>query len=183
VHDTPDSWLCDAPDGFGVATIVQLVPFQRSTNVRLTLELVKPPTAKQLVALVHDTAVRSLDDAPDGFGLATTVQLVPFQRSTNVRPKPALKKRPTAKQFVVLVQDTATSWLSDAPAGFGLATSVQLVPFQRSTSVPSSELPTAKQFVVLVHDTPDSWLNDAPDGFGLATTVQLVPFHRSTNVV
>ncbi len=43
-----------------------------------------PPTAKQRVALAHDTPERSVESAWSGFGLATSDQLVPSQRSTNV---------------------------------------------------------------------------------------------------
>jgi hypothetical protein len=179
VHDTPVNSLDCAPAGSGLDPSTKLVPFQRSISVWLTDEVTENPTAKQLVALVHETPLSELNDAPATFALATIAQLVPFQRSTNVRVPPEVLKYPTATQFVALVHDTPDS---DLPAGFGLDTIVQLVLFQRSINAPPDDVPTAKQFVALVHDTPKSSGLDAPDGFGLVTIVQLVPFHRSTNV-
>jgi hypothetical protein len=71
--------------GLRLATIDHLVPFHRSTNV-LVAELVDlKPTAKQLVAVGHDTPFRLASVEPSvGFGLATIDQLVPSQPSTNV---------------------------------------------------------------------------------------------------
>jgi hypothetical protein len=114
---------------------------------------------------------------PGGLGLATTVQLVPFHRMVSVRRPFEARKLPTAKQFVVLVHDTPSRSLPDAPGGLGLATSVQVVPFHRSINAP----PTAKQFVALVHETPRRRVSVLPAGVGLATIVHALPFHRSTN--
>ena len=71
--------------GLGLARIDQLVPFQCSTKV-LVAELVDlKPTAKQLVAVGHDTPLRLASVEPSvGLGLATIDQLVPSQPSTNV---------------------------------------------------------------------------------------------------
>jgi hypothetical protein len=81
------------------------------------------PTAKQFVALVHDTAESWLDDALDGFALATIVQLVPFQRWIRAVTDPELPvKSPTAKQLVVVAHDTLTRWAFGGPGGLGLAT-------------------------------------------------------------
>ena len=95
VHDTPDSLACVGPGGFGLATIVQLVPFHRSTKVRLVVPTPGVPTAKQLVALAHDTPDSTLPFGSDVFGLDTIVQLVPFHRSTKVR-RTVDAKLPTA---------------------------------------------------------------------------------------
>ena len=44
---------------------------------------------RELVALMHDTAARSVPVATAGFGLASFDHFVPFQRSTSVRGVPA----------------------------------------------------------------------------------------------
>jgi hypothetical protein len=80
VQWTPPSALFAAPKGFGLVTIDQEVPFQRSMSVYVFFE----PTA------THDeVAVHAIDDrigAPTvGFGLATITHDVPSQRSTSVR--------------------------------------------------------------------------------------------------
>ena len=66
--------------------------------------------------------------------------------------------------------------------GLGVDWIVQVVPFQRSASVPWSDNPTAVQAVDEVHETPERKLNCAPDGFAVAWTVQAVPFQRSASV-
>ena len=149
VHDKPVRLLHGEPVGLGLGTIAQLVPFQRSTSVPL-------PTAKQLVALVHDTLFSSLlpQSGGLGLGLGAMVQPVPFQRSTSRTPP----ESPTAKQLVVLVHDTPRRTLDGTPDGFGLGTIAQLAPFHRSISVTMPkelfpESPTAKQLVALLHDT------------------------------
>ena len=87
-HDTAASRERVAPAGFGLVTIDQVEPFQRSMNAVPA----DSPTAKQLVADVHETPFSCAPVAPPGFGLATIDQLVPFQRSARVRwviPGPA----------------------------------------------------------------------------------------------
>jgi hypothetical protein len=184
-HDTPNSADSVALLGLGLATIAQVVPFQRSTNVFST-EFDLSPTAKQLVVSTHDTPPSpALVEPSVGLGLPTIDQLVPFQRSTNVCIAEVVEKKPTAKQLDVLGHDTPSRAEPVAPPGFGLATIDQLVPSQRSTNVfwPGPlAAPTAKQLVVLAHDTPFSSDSFSPVGFGLATTDQLVPFQWSTSV-
>jgi hypothetical protein len=58
--------------------------------------------------------------APLGFGLDSTLQLVPFQRSVNVLVVEPVVYRPTAKQLWVLGHATALSVLPVEPLGFGL---------------------------------------------------------------
>ncbi len=78
--------------------------------------------------------------APTGFGLGSTDQLVPFHRSTNVWvAKPEVAHHPTAKQLVVLAHDTPVRLLLPDPAGCGVVTSDQLVPFQCSTRLVVAE--------------------------------------------
>jgi hypothetical protein len=83
VHDTPVKMLKTALAGLGVARIDHVEPFQRSANVLLELGVEYEPTAKQLVALEHDTALRETSVAPIGVGVATIDHVDPFQRSTS----------------------------------------------------------------------------------------------------
>ena len=107
-----------------------------------------PPTAKQLVALVHVTALSATSVPPVGVGLGMIDHLVPSHRSIRVVAAivvaPKVAAEPTAKQLVVLVHVTAPSSASP-PLGLGLVTKFQLVPFQRSINVPLRSPPTPKQ--------------------------------------
>jgi hypothetical protein len=175
-----------APDGFGLVTMFQLVPFHRSTSVEV-LPVEDAPTAKQFDAPVHDTPWRKLPSVPARFGLATMVQLTPFHRSTSVWPPfPSPLPVPTAKQLVTVVQDTPERPLKDAPGGLGLAAIDQLVPFQCSISGRAPELlkswPTVKQLLALIHDTAEREFSVVSEGLGLATMDQLVPFQCSIRV-
>ncbi|MGO9876712.1 MAG: hypothetical protein ACLPVY_23300 [Acidimicrobiia bacterium] len=69
-HDTPTSSAPASPVRRGLATIDQLVPFQRSMNVPFP----PAPTAKQSDALEHDTAESSPFGGPGGLTLGTTDQ-------------------------------------------------------------------------------------------------------------
>jgi hypothetical protein len=115
------------------------------------------PTAAQVVVLEHDTPSRAASVAPPGLGLVTIAQLVPFHCSTTVLKCEFVKLQPTAKQLVVVRQETLLRTDSSVPLGFGLVRIAQLVPFHRSTSVlpvePVTDSPTAKQLVVLGHAT------------------------------
>src|SRR3954447_16228911 len=116
------------------------------------------PTAIHIVALAQETPFRIVEVAPTGFGLGTTDQLVPFQRSIKLFVVVLVEYEPTAKQLVVLAHDTpfrVATMLAGSTAGAGMRD--HAVPFQRSRSglvlVPSKESPTAKQLVVDGHDT------------------------------
>jgi hypothetical protein len=141
----------------------------------------KDPTAKQVVAVGHDTPARLVWDAPLGRGTFTIDHVVPFQCSTNLEGTPFVVDEPTAKQLVVVAHDTPFKKLSEAPAAFGLATIDHFVPSQRSVSVRLPALvrltPTAKQLVGSGHATPTSWLCELPAGG--ASSTQLEPFHSS----
>jgi hypothetical protein len=90
----------------GLGTTLQAVPFQDSMRVFWTVWLDwKPPTAVHACAEAQDTLSRMLTaDAGPALGLGTTVHLVPFQVSTNVRPRRLWN--PTAVHAVGPVQDT-----------------------------------------------------------------------------
>jgi hypothetical protein len=162
VHEMPLRPHASPLVGWGLGTFAQLFPFQRSA--------IEPPTAKQAVVLVQETA------APAKCGGVFTIdQVFPFQRSA-----PEL---PTAKQLVTLVHDTAP-----APNRGGVFMIDQALPFHCSTSASPAvamlgwEKPTATQNVALTHDTPSRSLIAEPTWFGLRTMDQVFPFQRSVNV-
>lgn len=164
--------------------IVQLVPFHRSASVLQLLAPMYSPTAMHIVVLAQETPCRIVDVAPTGFGLGMTDQLVPFQRSIKLFVVVLVEYEPTAKQLVVLAQDTpfrVATRLAGSTAGPGR--SDHAVPFQRSTTglvlVPPKESPTAKQLVVDGHDTASNSLREAP--VGGAVIDQAVPFQRSAS--
>ncbi len=88
---------------------------------------------------------------------------------------------PTAVQAVVVGQETPAIE-PDRPLRAGVDWINQLVPFQRSASVPMPvAAPTAVQAVLDGHDTPLR-TSPAPVGLGVLCADQLVPFHRTANV-
>ena len=101
LHETADSELPSEsrPFGLGVASIVQLVPFQRSASVAGlpkptdpgVIMLLRQPTAVHAVREAHDTPTRLISPAAPiaGLGVGCTVQLVPFHRSANDSSLPA----------------------------------------------------------------------------------------------
>lgn len=77
-QDTPVSPLpcCPAKGEFTVATLDQLIPFHSTANVLNTPWSWDALTAKQLLALVHETEDRvPFALAPAGVGLGTTDQV------------------------------------------------------------------------------------------------------------
>src|SRR6266851_658507 len=99
LHDTPNSWL---PAGrLGVGVTRQLLPFQASASVRSPCGP-PPPTAMQLLLLVHETSNRSLPAAP---GACCARHCAPFQASTS---GPAFWP-PTARQRVASRHQTPDS--------------------------------------------------------------------------
>ena len=121
-------------------------------------------------------------------------QLVPSQTSTKLSLGKApggagAPESPTAVQEVLDAHDTPASSTVDAPAGLGLACTVQLVPSQASTNESSGppcaeSCPTAVQEVLDTHEMPLRVLvlPLAPLGSGVDWIVQLVPSHLSANV-
>ncbi len=96
---------------------------------------------------------------PPAFGLGTTLQLIPFQCSMRVWGRLLLltKEYPTAQTFFAEMA-TTLSRTSLYPPGLGLAITVQLVPFQCSTSVCDVPLlltaPTAQALFPEIAATP-----------------------------
>ena len=105
---------------------------------------------------------------------------------------------PTAKHGKPVKQETPLSSRSTEPAGSGLGSIDQLVPFHRSMSVlaprvgllssqphrnSADDWPTATQLELLAHDTSFRSVKWSPGGPGLVAIAQLNPFHRSTKVL
>ena len=90
--------------GFGLGTVAQLVPFQRMISVRLNGLVESPavPTAQALVAVRDFTPLSVPVVAPDGSGLGTRLQELPFHRSISV-PVPTW---PTAHTLLVASPST-----------------------------------------------------------------------------
>ena len=93
-QETPWKMLRVLP-GLGLATIDHAVPFQRSTRVSVgrrkgpRVSSASEPTAKQLVAVAHETLSRVLLlvltwALGARFGLGTIDHFEPFQRSMSV---------------------------------------------------------------------------------------------------
>src|SRR5438105_5849692 len=105
--------------------IFQRAPFQCSTRVFMTNELFcENPTAHASVEDAADTALSAEEADPEGIGLATTLQLVPFQCS--VRPA---ELRPTAHTSLEETADTPARKEPAVPT-LGLGTMDHDVPFQ-----------------------------------------------------
>ena len=131
VHDTPLKYAFVDPDGAVVGTDLQLFPFQRTAIGLLgvvTLDF-RLPTAMQLVALAHDTALSTLDSALAGTGLVTIFHFLPAHRSMSARDLPfAETKLPTATQLARLpwlLHETPSRKLRLLPPGFAIATTDQ----------------------------------------------------------
>jgi hypothetical protein len=149
--------------------------------------LSESPTALQVLVEEHDTPARALVVAPAGLGVEGIVQLVPFQLSASGTSVLELSpESPTAVQALTEGHDTASSGLYATSLGLGVDWIAQLVPFQLSASVVSTEAvklsPTAVQTLLDGHDTPSSSLVAAPAGLGVDGIVQLVPFQLSASV-
>ena len=174
VHDTAEVQATPkrAPppaEGLGVAWIAQVVPFHRSAKV----PAFEPPTAMHAEAEEQETPNKS-PPPEEGLGVAWMDHLVPSHRSARVMSVPEwVNALPTATQAEAGVQSTAFSALLGAPAGFGVDSTLQLVPFHRSarvTVVPKRLVssPTAVHEEELAQDTPASWPVLAR-GLGLGT--------------
>src|SRR5690348_3859922 len=173
--DAPLSW--DAEPGAGLAAMFQLVPSQCSMRVAgMPLLLSDSPTAQTSLLETTAAPARLLNTAPDGPGLGTTAQLVPFHRSVSV----PLPLSPTAHTSVV--DTAATPRSSDpepVPPGLGLGTMLHAVPSQCSVSVWNTvpalveiwKSPTAQTSLAEMAVTPVRRLFPVPS-LGLGTMAQ-----------
>ena len=110
LHEIEVMERIEAPVGFGVGWINQLVPFQTSARVMAPVPLSCVPTASHAVREVHDTASSEAFAKPEGFTVDILDQADPFHLSPKVAPLPAsLMKLPTAMQPVLEGHETPLS--------------------------------------------------------------------------
>ena len=110
------------PEGLGLGTTLQALPFQCSMRVLLK----SLPTAQALVADVAATPSRA--SVPEGLGLGTTSQALPFQCSIRVLLVWGDPLTPTAQALLGDVAAAALRTLSLVPR-FGLGTTAHVLPF------------------------------------------------------
>jgi len=136
VHDTAEVQATPKrtppPDGgLAAGCISQVVPFHRSAKV----PAFEAPTAVQAEAEEQETP-NKIPPPEEGLGVAWMDHLVPFHRSARVMTVPErVNALPTATQAEADVQSTAFSVLLAAPAGLGVGSTLQRVPFHRSAKV------------------------------------------------
>jgi hypothetical protein len=88
-HDTAFKNVLCEPGGSGTDSRLHVAPFQPSANAWFAPEPSKyTPTAIHAEDEMHETPLRMLTGAPSGFGVASRLQLVPFQRSARLSPVP-----------------------------------------------------------------------------------------------
>ena len=157
------------PPPLGVLWIVQVLPSQRCTP--------PGPRAVHAEADEHETVFRP--PPPPEVGVVWIVQVLPSHCSASgpmAQPMPqATIWSPTAVQALADEHETAFRL---PPLGVGVVWIVQLVPSQRSATVP----PTAMHAVAEAHDTADRLLLVPPLGLGVVSIVQLVPSQNSASV-
>jgi hypothetical protein len=184
-QSTPSTKLASLAEELGVATIVQAVPFHVSASDWDVPDAFVSPTAWQNTAPAHDTALNSAE-SPLGrvpFGLVTMVHAVPFHISVSVTVEVPEAAVPTAMQNEPPLQETPKKSLSPEPAGLGLVTMFQAVPFHCSMRVevvaPATDEPTATQSVALAQETALSCDWSVAGGAGAVAAVHAVPSHCS----
>src|SRR5215472_16574623 len=93
------------------ASRVQDRPFHDSASGAVAVAVVYWPTARHLVALAQDTALKPPDSAaPGGARVASRVHAVPFHRSARAPSAAKLVcPSPTATQAAALTHDTPVS--------------------------------------------------------------------------
>jgi|GEM_PF-6096979 len=180
--------LSRATATFGLAWLIQLVPFQRTIRVSLFQGELKydDPPATQVLLPVQSTSARP-KELPSGPGADFSDQELPFHTAerewSRYSPLSTTRKSPTPIQKLPLVQSIASNSSCNAPVGIGTACIAQAVPFRFSAiavfTPPINAKPTAVQALVLMHETPRRAVSVAPTGFALVSIVQDAPFHTS----
>src|SRR5258708_10005969 len=146
-HDIPDS-AASLVASVGMSRRFHVLPFQDSARVEeLLLDGSYVPTGRQSEELMHQTDDRVALSAPAGFTGLCALQVEPFHVSASVTAMPGRPRSPTARQNEVVGQDTALK--VGAPMLVGVFSTVQTVPFHRSTPV----APTAWQSAGRGHAT------------------------------
>src|SRR5215467_11216344 len=168
--------------GVGDGTMRHFTPFHRSASVPWS----DPPTARHSDGPVQATPCRAANWVPGGFGVGWMRHARPFQRSASVVASPELSKEsPVVVQADGEVQDIDPPTNTPcAPAGAGMGSVFQVLPFHRSASgdglgVLGPEAPVAMQNERIRQDTAPRMLPWDPPGLGVGWTRQVVPFHRS----
>ncbi len=108
-------------------------------DVRFPLGRV-PPTTVQVVAVVHEIALKVLKRLPAAFGEDCNVQLVPFQERARVASSSAtsgagVASEPTARQEVEERQETSRRIAAPSLTGFGVVRVVQTKPLKLAARV------------------------------------------------
>src|ERR1700756_5600630 len=134
------SLVCDP--GFGLGMRCQALPFQCTIRVRRSLPDIVEPTAQALSLPVTVTPLKISPAAgPPGLGLGTVLQAFPFQCKIKVCDPEFVPLKPVAQALDADVASTADrTFVPEAPAGFGLGTFFQLLPFQCKMSVAGKPL-------------------------------------------
>src|SRR5215472_24667 len=135
----------------------------------------------------QETLSRVLATVFDGFGLASSRQVAPFQISASVTPGAPPCAPPTAMQDRAVGQDTPDRALPDGITRPAAGWIRHAEPFQRSASAPDPERPakspTAVQALGAEQDTAVSRLTRAPGMFWLLRRMRhLAPFQASARV-
>jgi hypothetical protein len=124
-------------DGLGVDSTVHEAAFHSSARVLEFPDAAYDPTTVHPACGRHDTPERPEAMLPVGTTGERTVHFDPFQRSANTAgaPFPPVPL-PTATHFLDDEHETALNeYVVDDPEGFGVAWTVQVVPFHRSAKV------------------------------------------------
>ena len=120
-----------------------VAPSHRSTSVCVKAPTTDEPTARQLVAVAHETADNSLVVAPGIVGSAATDQVEPFHCSTNFCGVSKSVTEPTAKQLVLAGHEMLDRRLETGSSGrLALTTTFHFAPSQRSIRTRSSDGPS-----------------------------------------
>jgi hypothetical protein len=124
-HETP---LDPEVVGPGVLCTVQPLPFHDSASVAEPV----PPTASHEATAVQETLLKRSWEA-EGLAVVKIFHVVPFHASARVSWAPRfVEYRPTATHALTAAHDTALSDVAVDPAGVGVVSITQVVPFHRS---------------------------------------------------
>jgi len=189
----PTSAASFAPDGVALGTFNHRLPFQRAMSGVSAPPGVRgadpeSPTATQLFADLHSTCDSASLCAPATAGPATLDHVVPFQRSANaLSTNDPLIDAPTARQLVVVAQDTPAMMEARGPEGVGIDMIDHAVPFHRSlieiVVVWVDASPVATQSLGAGQLTAERLASTERKTSALGTTDQTVPFHRSISAL
>ncbi len=192
-QEMPTSVASFAPDGVALGTFNHVVPFHRSMSGVSAPPGVsgadpESPTATQLLADLHSTCDSESLCAPATAGAVMLDHVMPFHRSANaLSTNDALIDVPTARQLVLVAQETPAMMAARGPEGVGIDMIDHAVPFHRSLiaidvfGVEAS--PVATQSSGAGQLTAERPTSTDRKNSALGTTDQTVPFHRSISAL